>query len=126
MKIPARLKSDLAYARNLVDAGLQGAASVRKVAVPQTPPFPGRSSRTAWLSAAIGAAIGIGSAWLAPERKSRYGVLMGGVVGGSLGYGGAVAWGSRDRTAAIASGAIRKVNAVRDARWLEKNPIAYA
>jgi hypothetical protein len=126
MRIPASWKSDLAYAKNLVDAGIQGAASVRKVAVHQTLASSGRATRAAWVSAAIGAAIGIGSAWLAPERKSRYGVLMGGVVGGSLGYGGAVAWGSRDRTAAIASGAMRNVNAVRDARWLEKNPIAYA
>jgi hypothetical protein len=75
-----------------------------------------RGTRNAWVSAAIGAAVGIGSAWLAADRKSRYGILLGGVVGGSLGYGGA----------AIAPTAIRKVNDLRDARWLEKNPIAYA
>ncbi len=75
-----------------------------------------RGTRTAWASAAIGVAVGIGSAWLAVDRKSRYRMLLGGVVGGSLGYGGA----------AIAGGAIRKVSDLRDARWLEKNPIAYA
>lgn len=127
MKMPERLKSDFAYVKNLVEAGFEGAASVRKDATNQTlAPSPGRGTRTAWASAAIGAAVGIGSAYLARDRKSGYDVLLGGVVGGSLGFGGALAWGSRDMTAAMAGGAVQKVNAVRDARWLEKNPITYA
>ncbi|MBZ5624013.1 MAG: hypothetical protein LAQ69_35735 [Acidobacteriia bacterium] len=127
MRIPVRVKSDLAYARNLVEAGMQGVTSVRREAARQTPaPGLGRADRNAWVSAAIGAAVGIGGACLTRNRKSGYNMLLGGVLGGSLGYTGAVAWGSRDVTAAIAGRAIRNVNAVRDARWLEKNPIAYA
>lgn len=126
MKAPSRLKSDFDYVKNLVEAGFEGAASVGKDAAPGLAPSPGRATRTAWVSVAVGVAAGVGSAFLSRDRKSRYGVLLSGVVGGSLGYGGALAWGSRDRTAAMAGSAIRKVNAVRDARWLEKNPIAYA
>jgi hypothetical protein len=78
------------------------------------------------IPAAIGAAVGIGSACLVPQRKSRYGMLVGGVVGGSLAYGGSLAWDSRHKTAALANQAMRRVNDYRDARWLAKNPIAYA
>src|ERR1039457_2385883 len=126
MKARSRFKSDFAYVKNLVEAGFEGAASDGKDAAPRLAPVAGRATRTALVSAAVGVAVGLGSACLARDRKSRYGVLLSGVVGGSLGYGGALAWGSRDRTAAMAGSAIRKVNAVRDARWLEKNPIAYA
>jgi hypothetical protein len=35
-------------------------------------------------------------------------------------------WQSRHFTRSAAQGAMKQVNAVRDARWLEKNPIAYA
>ncbi|HLK68513.1 MAG TPA: hypothetical protein VKU19_34005 [Bryobacteraceae bacterium] len=78
------------------------------------------------IPAAIGVAVGIGSAWLAPRRRSTYGLLLGGVMGGSLGLGGSLAWGQRHKTAAMAGNAIRKVNDYRDSRWLAKNPIAYA
>ncbi len=78
------------------------------------------------IPAAVGAAVGIGSACLMPQRKSRYGVLLGGVLGGSLGYGGSLAWGSRHKTFTLANQAVRRVNDYRDARWLAKNPIAYA
>jgi hypothetical protein len=126
MKMPQRVKSDLAYVRNMVEAGFEGATSVRKDGARlAASPRPNRA-RTEWVSAAIGVAVGMGSACLARERKSPYSVLLSGMVGGSLGYGGALAWGSRDRTVAMAGSAMQKVNAVRDARWLEKNPIAYA
>jgi hypothetical protein len=78
------------------------------------------------ISAAIGAAVGVGSTWLAPQGKSRHGIVMAGVVGGSLGYGGALAWGSRGRATAFARTAVQRVNEKRDARWLDKHPIAYA
>jgi hypothetical protein len=51
---------------------------------------------------------------------------LGGVVGGALGAGIGAAWGSRDFMRKVARGAIKDVNAVRDAHWLEKNPITYA
>jgi hypothetical protein len=51
---------------------------------------------------------------------------MGGLVGSALGFGGGVAWASRGFTGTAARHAIRGVNNVRDARWLERNPIDYA
>ena len=79
-----------------------------------------------FIPAAIGVAVGIGGACLMPQSKSRHGMLLGGVLGGSLGYGGSLAWKSRHKTAALANDAIRRMNDYRDARWLAKNPIAYA
>src|SRR5580704_16253737 len=106
MKVPVRLKSDFTYARNLVEAGFAGAASARKDASPRL--APGRA--LPWVSAVVGAAVGFGSACFSRDRKSGYGVLLGGVIGASLGYGSALAWGSRDRTAAMAGRAMRQVS----------------
>jgi len=75
-----------------------------------------RSTSAALVSAAIGAALGVGSAYFSRARKPGYGMLLGGVLGGSLAYG---AWKS-------APNALHRVNALRDARWLAKNPICYA
>jgi hypothetical protein len=51
---------------------------------------------------------------------------VGGLVGGILGFGGGVAWGSRKATSAVARRAAKNFGAVRDQHWLEKHPIAYA
>src|SRR5689334_13866543 len=80
----------------------------------------------AWKPTAIGAAIGVLSASMSRRRKSGYRVAVGGLVGSALGFGAFAAWTSRDFTGAVARGTMQKVHRVRDARWLEKNPIAYA
>jgi hypothetical protein len=51
---------------------------------------------------------------------------VGGLLGGVLGFGGGVAWGSREAASAIARRAAKNLGAVRDQHWLEKHPIAYA
>ena len=43
-----------------------------------------------------------------------------------FGFSGGMAYASRAVIRTAARSSARKVNAVRDARWLEKNPIAYA
>ena len=127
MKIPAFLKSEITYSRKLFEAGLNAATTVRDGAPNQTlaPEF-ARAARGAWVPAAIGATAGILGICLA--RKSRPGrdALVGGLLGGILGFGGGVAWGSRQATATIARRAARNLGTVRDAHWLEKNPITYA
>jgi hypothetical protein len=80
-----------------------------------------------WVTAAIGGTIGALCALLNGRRNSRYRVVtLAGLVGGAIGFGSGVAWASRGFTSAVARNVTRNVNAVRDARWLEKNPINYA
>jgi hypothetical protein len=118
------VRSDIAYARNLVGAGLDGVSSAWKETGSHA--FAPALTGAVWGPIAIGAAAGILTACLNRKRRSGFIVAMGGVVGSALGLGAGVAYVSRGVTGAVARGAMRKVNTVRDARWLEKNPIAYA
>jgi hypothetical protein len=127
MKIPASLKSEIAYSRKLFDAGLNAATAVRDGTPNQTlTPELARAARGAWAPAAIGAAIGVLGLCLARRGRSGRDALMGGLVGGVLGFGGGVIWSSREAAAEIARQAARNLGTVRDAHWLEKHPITYA
>jgi hypothetical protein len=114
---------DVRYARDLVEAGLDGAASaLRRTNAAAAPAL----KDTVWAPAAVGAIVGLLGACSASRRKSGYHLALGGLVGTALGFGCAVAWQSRGRAETAARGAIDKIATVRDARWLEKNPVAYA
>jgi hypothetical protein len=117
MRPSQSLKSDITYARYLIGAVLEGLNETPKAAV---------LTSAVWQPMAIGAAIGLLSASLNRGNKPAYRVAMGGLLGTAVGFSAGVAWTSRDFTGAVARSTIQKVNTVRDARWLEKNPIAYA
>ena len=126
MRLPPSVKSEIAYARDIVEAGL-GATHTKTVAGDQTArPSLARVSQSALVSAAVGAVIGVlGICLTQRERKGQHAIL-GGLIGCAVGFGGGVAWSTRNQTSAVARTAIKNVQAVRDARWLQKNPIAYA
>jgi len=114
------LKSEVAYARDIVKAGIDavpGKEAATNLA---------RAGQSALAPAALGVAIGVISVFL--WRKGRLGstAVVGGLVGGALGFTGGVAWGTRQRTKVYYQAATQNVQAVRDAHWLEKNPVAYA
>jgi hypothetical protein len=121
MNVPHTLTSDVRYGISLVQAGMDGVISARKAT--DIPPV---LSSPVWALTAIGAVVGASTASLSRNRKSGYGVAVGGLVGSVLGLGCGLAWASRAFTGALARGATRKINTVRDARWLEMNPIDYA
>jgi len=121
MKVPWTLTSDVRYVIDLVQAGLDGIDSARKRAG-----LPLVSMSPVWAPTAIGAAVGASAASLNRNRKARYSVAMGGLVGCVVGLSCGVAWASRGFTGALARGAIRNINTVRDERWLAENPIDYA
>ncbi|HZT30856.1 MAG TPA: hypothetical protein VFA33_13280 [Bryobacteraceae bacterium] len=118
------LKSELTYLRSLIEAGWNGALSARREL--------GSSALTPVKScsllapAAVGASLGALSAFLGTKRRSGYRSAMGGLIGSVVGLGAGVAWSSRGVAGHAARGAIRKINTVREARWLEENPIDYA
>lgn len=123
MSIGRSLKSDLSYAKNLVGAGLTGITSAPRN--PDARPFVPALARMVWAPTLVGAAAGILRACLS-KNKSGQNTLLNALVGSALGFSGAVVWASKDYTGAAARNAMQNVNSVRDARWLEKNPIAYA
>jgi len=122
MRILPTLKSEVIYARDIVKAGLDAATSAGRV----NPPDMGRVSQIAVAPALLGAAVGVVGIYLG--RKGRLGnaAVLGGLVGCAVGFTGGVAWGTRAQAGAAAKNARQNVQAVRDAHWLEKNPVAYA
>ena len=124
MRILPSLKSEVIYARDVVKAGLDAAASVGKSGHGPAINL-ARASQSALAPAALGAAIGILSIYFGQKRFGSAAVI-GGLVGGALGFTGGVAWGTRQHTKLCCLNAVHGVQSVRDAHWLEKNPIAYA
>ena len=118
------LKSDITYIKQLAGAGWDGIAAARREWNGGV--FPSPRQTAVWTPAAVGATIGILSPRLLGSRKSASSMAMGGLVGSILGLGAALVWGSRRFTGPAARRAVRRVSAVRDAHWLESNPITYA
>ena len=83
----------------------------------------GAGSVSVWTPVAIGAAIGLFGTVMTGRRKTVSRTAVGGLVGGVVGLS---AWASGRLLGPAAHAATRRVNAVRDARWLETHPITYA
>ena len=124
METARSLESDLAYLKRLVGAGLEGIRSTRHEPDGGNP----RSSlqTTVWKPTAIGATLGMLGVRAIGKRRSASSVTMGALVGGVLGFGASRAWKFRRFVSPAASAALRRVNAVRDAHWLETHPVDYA
>ncbi len=123
MRIPASLKSEIGYYRKLLDAGLDAAIVVRDGSIA---PELTNAARNAWAPALVGAAIGFVGLRLVRKNKSGRDALVAGLLGAAVGFGGGVGLGLRGVTGKMLSGAAKNLGNVRDARWLEKNPITYA
>jgi hypothetical protein len=117
MRTPRLSKPHLTYVSDLARAGWDGV-----VTAPKDHAAMRTLSRTVWAPVVMAAGLGVLSACVGGKRRS---IAMGGLVGTAIGLGG-MAWASRGYTEQVARNVMQKVNVVRDARWLEKNPIAYA
>jgi hypothetical protein len=118
------VKSDLVYARKLVEAGVNGVATAWEKAGDR--PLEPMTGSAVWMPAGIGAAAGLLSVCLNRNRRSASSLAAFGLLGSVLGFGAAVAWASRDFSGTAVRTARHKVNTLRDARWLEHHPIDYA
>ena len=114
------LQLDLAYFKQLIDAGLDGIEIARREIDGGVFASPSRSD--VWKPAAIGTIVGVLATPLAGSRKTASRTALGGLVGGVLG----LAWASRGFISHATHTATRRVNATRDAHWLETHPIDYA
>ena len=123
MRITSLLSSDIAYFKSLIRAGLDGVTSARNE---MHGVFTPGLKDAAWAPAVLGAGIEVLSTCFGKGRRSVPRAAIGGLVGSAVALGGGAAWASRRFTGMAARRAMRGVNNVRDARWLEKHPIDYA
>ena len=123
MGLLPQLKSEVIYARDIIKAGLDAASSAGK---DEAQPTFARVSQSALMPAALGVAAGALGVYLGRKDRNATTALLGGLIGGAVGFTGGVAWGTRERTRTAVQNAAQNVQAVRDAHWLEKNPVAYA
>ena len=128
MRIHPSLTSNIAYGKKLVGSGIEGASSAGRQFLEEEPlgTVLSRAARESWVPAVLGACAGVAISIWKGKRKLSNGAILGGLVGGALGFSGGIVWGSRNVTGAVMRGAVRNVNATRDERWLERNPIDYA
>jgi hypothetical protein len=128
MDVGGWVKSNVNYGRRLVDSGIEGARTGQEEFLDGKPlaPFLGESVKSALLPAAIGAFVGVLTAYPISKRKSSTVALAFGLLGAVIGLTGGMAWESRQLSASVAGGAMRKIGKARDEQWLTKNPINYA
>ncbi len=116
------IESNIDYGRSLLRSGLEGAAAHAPVTSALID-----SVRDSWMPAVIGAYVGALGASIGNRRKPHYGAVVGAsLLGAAIGLSTGMAWGTRRLAGDMARGAKRNIDATRDSRWLEKNPIDYA
>ena len=127
MSIKDTVKENLAYSRELLEAGIDGANTARKevLEAEETTDLVTSAAQESWQSATIGVLAGAICGVLADDRKPIRGVIAGGLLGAVLGFAGSFAWKTRPLTSAMARKAGKRITQVRDGHWLSKNPINY-
>jgi hypothetical protein len=129
MTIYTWIKSNIDYGRSLLASGWEGAHTTGKSTLEGVPAASVLvdSVRTSCTPALIGAYIGALGAALGNRRRRAYGVItVSTTLGAVIGFTTGMAWGTRRLTGEMVQGARKKIDAVRDAHWLERNPIDYA
>ena len=118
--------STIAYGRQLVGSGIEGASTALRDAMrdDSANAVLERAVRLSWRLGV--AAAGVAFAVSALRKRSPGAALLHGLAGGAIAFGAGMVWSSQGLTAAAARGAVARVNAARDAHWLEHNPIDYA
>jgi hypothetical protein len=127
MNIGDKVKENLAYSKELLDAGIDGANTARKevLQADKAPELVTLAIRESWQPTTIGLLAGALCGVLADDRKPACGAVAGGLLGAVLGFACSFAWKTRPLTSAMASQAGQRINQVRDKHWLTKHPVAY-
>lgn len=127
MSITEKVKENLAYGKELLESGVEGAKEAREsvLVAEESSHMVTAAAQESWQAATIGVLAGAICGVLADDRKPIRGVVAGGLLGAVLGFGGSFAWKTRPLTSAMARGAGKRIGTVRDEHWLSKNPINY-
>ena len=127
MSIKETVKENIAYSKELPEAGIDGANTARQevLTAETTSDLVTSAAQESWQPATIGVLVGAICGVLADDRKPLRGVIAGSLFGAVLGFGGSFAWKTRPLTTAMARKAGKRINQVRDGHWLSKNPLNY-
>jgi hypothetical protein len=127
MSVSERIRSNLAYGKDLVESGIEGANEARRASLEsaETTDMVTAAAQESWQAAAIGALAGAIFGVLADDRKPVRGVIAGGLLGAAAGFAGSFAWKTRPLTGAMAREAGRRIGVARDEHWLSENPVNY-
>ena len=127
MSIGEKVKENLAYSKELLESGIEGAKEARDQVLhsPENADLVTAAAQESWQPATIGVLAGAICGVLADDRKPIRGVIAGGLLGAVLGFAGSFAWKTRPLTSAMSPGAGKHIGATRDGHWLSKNPINY-
>jgi hypothetical protein len=132
MKVREWSAFELDYGRRLLQSGMEGARTAEHAYLQgkSLSPLLGDYVKHALAPATIGACLGILGAYPEDGQRSRSRLfacgILGGAIGGAIGFGASLAWQTRRLARSITRGALRNVSRVRDEHWLEKHPIDYA
>ena len=124
MEVRHSIREDVAYLKALAKAGRDGVTATwaQTSGVVFSPPL----RRSAWVPMAAGATAGLIAAGRSAPNRKRTSTAMVGAAGMGVGLIFLAAWASRSFTRLAARNALQRINASRDARWLQLHPIDYA
>jgi hypothetical protein len=127
MSITDKVKENVAYSKELLESGIEGASDARKAVLQsdENTDLVTAAAQESWQAATIGVLAGAVFGVLADDRKPLRGVITGGLLGAVLGFAGSFAWKTRPLTSAMARGAGKRIGSVRDEHWLSKHPVNY-
>ena len=127
MSISEKIKTNLAYGKELVESGLQGAKEARKTVQESEAQHEivTVAAQESWQAATIGAVAGALFGVLTDDSKPIRGVIAGSLLGAVVGFGGSFVWKTRPLTSAMAHGAGKRIGRARDKHWLTGHPVNY-
>ena len=124
MKDVHSLESKLAYLKQLATASMNEVGAARREI--EAGVFKGPLPSLVWGPAALGGVIGVLGMKMTRRRNPVLKTALGGLAGTLLGFGAGLVCASAPLLRPIARTSARRINAIRDARWLETHPIDYA
>ena len=127
MSITETVKENLAYSKELLESGIEGANEARKAALAaeENSNLVTVAAQESWQPATVGVLAGAIFGVLADDRKPLRGVITGGLLGAVLGFAGSFAWKTRPLTSSMLHGAGKRIGTTRDKHWLAKHPVNY-
>ena len=120
--------STVGYGRKLVQSTVSGVRTGEEQfrQSGQLTPYLERTAKESLCPTAVGAVVGACIGYHGNERRSVGRLVVGGILGGLIGFGAGLLWETRDLTASVGSDVRKNVQLTRDEHWLQRHPIDYA
>ena len=129
MKLGTLLKSNTEYSRSLFHAALSGARSAQENSMDAKAmsTFMAKSTVNSFGWAVMGAIAGAaaGARVRHKQQPEVDSTVPGALLGAAFGLSTGLLWNTRPLTKVAVRGAMKRVDAVRDANWLAHNPINF-